>query len=132
MVYKNWESLESAIKDKVKLAILDAGTKANQELRSNIDRFYSYQNPKPQYVRTDNLRNSQDYEYTENVDTAIVQIMMDTTTPYETGTYTTQKVFDEAEVHGSKIAGIPYFWRDTMDKIEYDILPSSMGSQGFI
>lgn len=84
------------------------------------------------YERTGHLRNSWDYDYTEMGNTAVVQILLDSSEPYYTGTYTTQKVFDEAEVHGSRIIGNPYFWRDTMDKIENEILPMSMLGHGFV
>lgn len=131
MVYHDWDSLEKGITDKLKSAILDIGTKANQELQANLERFYDTSDPF-MYERTGHLRNSWDYDYTEMGNTAVVQILLDSSEPYYTGTYTTQKVFDEAEVHGSRIIGNPYFWRDTMDKIENEILPMSMLGHGFV
>lgn len=134
MVYKDWGSLERAIKDRMNSAIMDAGVKANQELQKNLDRFYSYQNPNPEYERTGHLRNSWNYDYIESPGGAVVQLQLETDEPYETGTYTTQMVFENADsgYPPSNIAGIPYFWTDTMDKIENEILPTSMLLSGFI
>lgn len=134
MVCKSWSELERAIKNRMNSAILDAGIRANQELQNNLDRFYSYQNSDPEYKRTGHLRNSWNYDYTEAPDGAVVQLQLETDEPYETGTYTTQMVFENADSGRpqSNIAGIPYFWSDTMDRIENEILPMSMLSSGFI
>lgn len=134
MVYKDWTSLERDITQKVRSAVLDAGTKANQELQNNLDRFYSYQNPHPMYERTGHLRNSWNYEFMEMPNGGIVQLQLETDEPYYTGTYTTQMVFENAESHypPSRIAGIPHFWEDTMTKIENEILPMSMMAFGFV
>lgn len=134
MVYKDWDSLERDIKERVKFAILDAGVKANQELQTNLDRFYSVENPDPLYKRTFHLRNSWNYDSMEVQDGAVVQLQLETDEPYETGTYTTQMVFENADsgYPPSNIAGVPYFWTDTMDKIENEILPMSMLAFGFV
>lgn len=138
MVYHDWDSLEKGITDKLKSAILDIGTKANQELQANLERFYD--TPEPfMYERTGHLRNSWDYDYTEMGNTAVVQLFLDSSDPYDTGTYTTQMVLENAETHylpptapWAQIKGNPYFWRDTMDKIENEILPMSMLGHGFV
>lgn len=134
MVYKDWASLERDITQRVRSAVLDAGTKANQELQNNLDRFYSYQNPEPVYIRTGHLRNSWNYDYTELGRGAVAQLQLDTDEPYETGTYTTQMVFENANsgYPPSNISGIPFFWDDTMTKIENEILPMSMMAFGFV
>lgn len=128
MVYRNWESIERDINDKVVLATLDATTKSKQLLQENLIGFYDTEDP-VEYERTYHLKNSWDSQFDEMFKGAVGRIWLDTTEPYDTGTYTTQMVFENAEsgYPPSNILGHPFFWEHTMAEIENDIIPKSFG-----
>ena len=128
MVYTNWASLEKDIINKVQLATLDAQKQSVDRLHEYMAvRFYATEEPKV-YRRTYHLAESGmmgDYIQNSNGATGVVYI--DDSDFYTTGTYPTPVVFQEAEVHGSRIIGNPYFWLDTMRDIEYEIIPNAFG-----
>lgn len=128
MVYKDWNSLERDIVKKVQLATLDAQKQSVDRLQEYMGvRFYATEKPNI-YKRTGHLGESGKMgDYIQNIDGATGSIYIDDNDFYTTGTYPTPVVFQEAEVHGSGIIGNPYFWRDTMTDIEYEIIPNAFG-----
>jgi len=128
MVYKDWNSLERDVVKKVQLATLDAQKQSVDRLQEYMGvRFYATEKPN-RYKRTGHLGESGKMgDYIQNIDGATGSIYIDDSDFYTTGTYPTPVVFQEAEVHGSGIIGNPYFWRDTMTDIEYEIIPNAFG-----
>ena len=128
MVYTNWASLEKDIINKVQLATLDAQKQSVDRLHEYMSiRFYATEEPMV-YKRTYHLAESGMMgDYLQNSNGATGVIYIDDSDFYTTGTYPTPVVFQEAEVHGSRIIGNPHFWRDTMMDIEYEIIPNAFG-----
>lgn len=128
MVYSNWDSLEKDIINKVQLATLDAQRQSVDRLHEYMkNRFYATEEPK-KYKRTGHLGDSGMIgNYVQTSNGAIGAFYIDDSDFYTTGTYSTPKVFQEAETHGSGIIGNPHFWWDTMMDIEYEIIPNSFG-----
>lgn len=128
MIYKSWDSLEKDIINKVQLATLDAQKQSVDRLHEYMAvRFYATEEPKV-YRRTHHLAESGMMgDYIQNSNGATGAIYIDDSDFYTTGTYPTPVVFQEAEVHGSRIIGNPHFWWDTMMDIEYEIIPNAFG-----
>lgn len=127
MVYRDWGSLEKDIISKVQSCAKEAQDASLYRLSEYLDRFYNTPEPK-QYIRTGHLGSSASADFfTTTHNGGYGNIYMDESIDYETGTYDTPTVFMESEIHGSKIKGNPWFWRDTMDDIENIIIPSVFG-----
>lgn len=131
MVYKNWENLESEIKKRTALATQDTIIGGKEVLDNYLRYFYETRDP-DRYERTYYLMRSGDYMYTDTGNGGYGFLRMDSSTPYQTGTYSTIKVFQEAEVHGSGIIGNPFFWENTMQEIENNVMPNAFRKHGFI
>ncbi len=133
MTYKDWDSLEEAIKWHATLAVMDATKKCGEAVQEMLQRFYDYGEP-IEYERTYNLLHSMNTSFYENVNGGGTgQIELDTTTPYTTGKYTTQVAFDAAEeaYPKARIVGYPHFWEDAMKKWNDEIIPECFRAHGF-
>lgn len=127
MIHKNWDSLEKDVIDKVRYVVQDAQLQSYIRLDDYMKRFYTVPQGK-EYKRTGHLGNSANLGYfTPITNGASATISVDTSPFYTTGTYSTPKVFEEAEIHGSGILGVPHFWMDTMTDIENEIIPMTFG-----
>ena len=125
-VYRDWDSLEHDIVNKVRLATIEARNRSLERLDEYM-RVRFYQTPKPnQYIRTGHLGESAEIgEYIEDKFGATGTFYINDNDYYTTGTYPTPIVFQEAEVQGSGIIGNPYFWHDTMNDMENEIIPNA-------
>lgn len=130
MVFKDWGSLENEINKRTSLAVKDTIIGGKGVLDNYLRYFYETPDPK-QYERTYYLMRSGDYMYTDTKNGGYGFIRMDSSTPYLTGTYSTLKVFQEAEIHGSRIIGNPSFWENTMQEIGNNIMPNAFIKHGF-
>lgn len=127
-VYRNWKSLEGDILSKVRYCTLDAQQQSLLKLNEYLEFFYTVPEGKWYRPRTDHLKNSGTLgQFTITTNGAMGEIYMDTSVPYTTGTYTTQKVYEEAEKHGSGILGVPHFWENTMTEIHDTVIPNAFG-----
>ena len=129
MVYKDWNSLERAVVDKVRVATQEAQTASLERLSKYLDRFYD--SPEPiMYERTMQLGSSAsapNFQPTSNGGVGIIEINDDVN--YTTGTYDTMMVIENAETGypPSHMLGNPHFWWDTMMDIEHEIIPNTFG-----
>lgn len=129
MIYKDWGSLERDIVDKVRLATQEAQTASLERLSKYLDRFYDTPEPKV-YKRTGLLGSSASAPHFQpTANGGIGAIEMNDDVNYTTGTYSTDWVFQNAEIGHppSNMLGNPYFWWDTMMDIEYEIIPNVFG-----
>lgn len=131
MTFKDWNSLESEIKKRTALATQDTIIGGKEVLDNYLRHFYETRDP-DRYERTYYLMRSGDYTYETSESGGKGTIYMDDSVQYQTGTYSTIKVFQEAEVHGSRIIGNPFFWENTMQEIENNVMPSAFRKHGFI
>lgn len=131
MTFKDWNSLESEIKKRTALATQDTIIGGKEVLDNYLRYFYETRDP-DRYERTYYLMCSGDYTYETSEGGGKGTIYMDDSVPYQTGTYSTIKVFQEAEVHGSRIIGNPFFWENTMQEIENNVMPNAFRKHGFI
>lgn len=130
MIYKDWGSLERDIKQRTSMAVKDTIIRGKESLDRYLREFYNTEEPE-RYDRTYYLMRSGDYNYVETANGGMGFLQMDSSTPYLTGTYSTMKVFQEAEIHGSRIIGNPHFWENTMKEIDETIMPSCFSAHGF-
>lgn len=130
MVFKDWGSLEKNIKQRTALATKDTIIQGKESLDNYLREFYNTRDP-DRYERTYNLMRSGDYIYVDTSSGGMGFLQMDPSTSYLTGTYSTMKVFQEAELHGSGIIGNPHFWENTMKEIDETIMPSCFSAYGF-
>jgi len=134
MVYKDWNSLERAVVDKVQSATKEAQDLSLQRLSKYLDRFYDSPDP-VMYKRTMQLGSSASaphFQPTANGGIGMIEINDDVN--YTTGTYDTMMVIENAETGyvpptapWATMKGNPYFWRDTMTDIENEIIPNTFG-----
>lgn len=130
-MYRDWGSLEKEIKRRTVVATKETIYKGKEVLDKHLREFYDTDEPK-RYERTWYLMRSGDFvDAVETANGAMGYLRMDSTTPYLTGTYSTMKVFQEAEIHGSRIIGNPHFWENTTKEIEESIMPRCFSEQGF-
>ena len=127
MVHKSWDSLEKDTINKVQSATSEAQIQSYLRLKEYLEWFYSV----PQgvrYRRTGHLGESAELgSYSTNSTGANAIINIDISPFYTTGSYDTPKVFEEAEIHGSGIRGVPNFWGNTMTDMENEIIPNAFG-----
>ena len=127
MVHKSWDSLEKDIITRVQSATSEAQIQSYLRLKEYLEWFYSV----PQgvrYRRTGHLGESAELgSYSTNSTGANAIINIDISPFYTTGSYDTPKVFEEAEIHGSGIRGVPNFWGNTMTDMENEIIPNAFG-----
>ena len=127
MIYKDWKSLEDAIVRNIGVATMETQNTTLIRLSEYLDRFYDTREPKV-YVRTGHLGSSASADPFQWTPTGGVgRVYMDMSIPYTTGTYDTETVFKEAEIHGSGIIGNPQFWGDTMNDVLNEIIPNTFG-----
>ena len=129
MVYKDWNSLERAVVDKVQSATKEAQDLSLQRLSKYLDRFYDSPDP-VMYKRTMQLGSSASaphFQPTANGGIGMIEINDDVN--YTTGTYDTMMVIENAETGypPSHMLGNQHFWWDTMMDIEYEIIPNTFG-----
>lgn len=129
MVYKDWNSLERAVVNKVQSATKEAQDLSLQRLSKYLDRFYDSPDP-VMYKRTMQLGSSASaphFQPTANGGVGMIEINDDIN--YTTGTYDTMMVIENAETGypPSHMLGNPYFWWDTMMDIEHEIIPNTFG-----
>lgn len=127
MIHKNWDSLEKDIISKVQSATNEAQILSYLRLKEYLEWFYSVPEG-VRYRRTGHLGKSAELgSFSADSDGASAIINIDISPFYTTGTYSTPKVFEEAEVHGSGILGVPNFWGNTMMDMENEIIPNAFG-----
>ena len=129
MVYKDWNSLERAVVDKVQSATKEAQDLSLQRLSKYLDRFYDSPDP-VMYKRTMQLGSSASAPHFQPIaNGGIGMIEINDDVNYTTGTYDTMMVIENAETgySPSHMLGNPHFWWDTMMDIEYEIIPNTFG-----
>lgn len=129
MIYKDWNSLERDIVHKVQQATQEAQIASLTRLSEYLDRFYDSPEPKV-YVRTGLLGSSASADpFIPTANGGIGRFEMNDDVNYTTGTYSTDWVFQNAEVGHppSRMLGNPHFWWDTMMDVQYEIIPQVFG-----
>lgn len=114
----NMESLVAALKEEARQAMSDAESELYLTGLKNNSDFYAGTNPK-EYDRTFKLMNAlKTTGVQESGSHWEAEIYEDMAYNYATGSYSTPKVFSEAEEGGSGILGKPHFWKRTEDSAE--------------
>ena len=110
--------LRSALRKEISQAMSDAESELFLTGLKNNSDFYSQGKPE-KYERTGQLGNAlKTTGVQESGNHWEAEIYEDMSYEYRTGTYSTPKVFAEAEVGGSGILGKPGFWKATEDQAE--------------
>ena len=122
--FTSMSSLKEAIKKEMKNAMDECTKKSFADAQINTTGFYKGGEPKV-YKRTGQFGRSPrvqyPYEYGDNIHSSVY---LDDDYEYKTGTYSTHKVFEEAEKGTSGIVGIPGTWERTLEDIEENIKQS--------
>lgn len=105
------------IRREMESAVSEAESEAFLTALNEVNSSYSGREPKV-YKRTGQLKNSpRTTGVTVSGNTVIAKIYLDQQYNYNTGTYSTPKVFSEAEAGGSGIVLTPGFWKRTESKV---------------
>lgn len=112
--YSSYEDLVAALRVEMQKAMSDAESELYLTGLQNNSAFYVGTKPK-KYKRTYQLRNALKTTGVrqDSPDECHADIYEDMAYDYTTGTFSTPKVFSEAERNGFGILGNPNFWRDT-------------------
>jgi hypothetical protein len=122
------ESLFNQIKQEMISAVSEAESKTYLDALRNVSNSYNTEQPEL-YERTYQLKNSpRNTGLSESGNTIIAKVYLDQMYNYDTGTYSTPKVFSEAENGGSGIKLTPGFWKMTEKNAE-DNLRSAMSKR---
>lgn len=107
-----WRQIQNEMRD----AVSEAESKTLETAISELNVSYAGGEPKV-YERTDQMRNSpKSTGVTGGGDSVSATVYLDEGYEYTTGTYSTHKVFWEAETGGSGIVMTPGFWQRTETK----------------
>lgn len=117
-IFTNMGSLVAALKEEARQAMSDAESELYLTGLKNNSDFYAGTKPK-YYKRTGQLGNAlKTTGVQESGSHWEAEIYEDMSYNYTTGSYSTPKVFSEAEEGGSGILGKPHFWKRTEDAAE--------------
>lgn len=111
------QSLFNKIRREIQSAMNEAESKSFLTAMDEINTSYSSGEPKV-YERTGQMKNSvRTTGVMSSGNEVVAKIYLDQQYNYNTGTYSTPKVFSEAESGGSGIILTPGFWERTETKI---------------
>lgn len=124
----NMAQLEQMLKQSLENAISNAEGQLYLQAQKNNRHFYDQGRPK-QYKRTGQLGNAiKTTGVTPTGKGFEAEIYEDMSYSYTTGTYSTPKIFAEAEHNGSGILGAPDYWRLTENSAQ-QILDEAMARE---
>lgn len=123
-VFKNMNALKKALKAKMYEALEETTENSLADAQMNTKAFYAGSTPKF-YKRTYKYGNSPTIDGIEDMgDVLFSSVYLDNGYKYNTGTYSAKKVFEEAEIRGSGIIGVPGTWAETKKDVQQNIQES--------
>lgn len=113
--------LKSVLRKEMRKATQETYSAVKNDSKEILQSFYSQGSPR-YYKRIGHYRDSRrTTPVNSSGDVSTFEVYLDTSTPYRTGTFSTEEVFEAIQHNGYRVLGKPGTWDEVQDNIEENI-----------